>query len=65
MGEVEPLLDTHSLAERLNISPRLPADAAWRRRVGLVAFKVGGAVRFAPSEVQRWLQERREGVGAA
>ena len=57
---LENLLDLASLADRLNISPRLLGDPAWRRRVGLAAIKVGGALRFAPSDVERWLKQRHE-----
>jgi hypothetical protein len=49
---IEALLTARQVAEALKISPRSVSDRRFRRRIGLQAVKVGGAVRFRASAVQ-------------
>jgi hypothetical protein len=57
---VSPLLTVAEAAQLVRASPRRLTDRAWRQRVGLCAIRVGGALRFDPSDVARWLEDRRE-----
>lgn len=52
----ETYLDTTALAEWFGISPE--AVRAWRKRgVGPRAMKIGGAVRYAESDVLNWIKQ--------
>jgi hypothetical protein len=55
-----PPLDKYAAARLLGIEPRLIHSRAWRARYGVPALRVGGALRFDPQELQRWLARRRE-----
>ena len=57
---LDELVDKVEAARLLGVSPRRLNDRAWRARYGLPALRVGGALRFVPRELQRWLEARRE-----
>ncbi len=56
----ERLLTARELADLLGLSPATVLD--WFEAGRLPGFKLGGrAVRFRPSEVERWLEQQRRG----
>jgi len=56
---LEPLLTIEALAEYLVVP--VPTIRDWRTDgKGLCGIRVGGRVRFAVSDVHRWLDEQRE-----
>ena len=55
----ENLVTARDLGTLLNLSPSTILDM-WERGE-LPGFKIGRAVRFRPSEVEAWLEERRRG----
>lgn len=52
-------------ADLLGLSPRTLYTKSWRERHGLRAQKIGRALRFRVSEVQRFLDVNREGLPAS
>lgn len=59
LSGLEPLLTIEALAEYLDVPVTTIRD--WRTDgKGPCAIRVGGRVRFAVSDVLRWLAERRE-----
>ncbi len=60
----EPLLDLEWLSEFIDIPPRTIYN--WRLRgEGPPAYGVGRRLRFRRSEVDGWLDSRRDKAGAA
>ena len=58
----EPLLDLEWLSEFIDIPPRTIYN--WRLRVeGPPAYRVGRHLRFQRSEVDAWLDGRRDKAG--
>lgn len=56
---LEPLLTIEALAEYLDVP--VPTIRDWRTDgKGPCGIRVGGRVRFAVSDVHRWLDEQRE-----
>ncbi len=56
---LEPLLTIEALSEYLDVP--VPTIRDWRTDgKGPCAIRVGGRVRFAVSDVLRWLAEQRE-----
>ena len=56
---LEPLMSIEALAEYLDVPVTTIRD--WRTDgKGPCAIRVGGRVRFAVSDVQRWLADQRE-----
>lgn len=56
MTQPEQYLDTSGLAELLKVAP--DTVRGWRKRgTGPRALMVGGAVRYAWTDVQRWLNQ--------
>jgi len=53
----EPLLTARQVAELLGFAPGTIVD--WYEAGKLPGFKLGGRLRFRPSEVEAWLEERR------
>jgi excisionase family DNA binding protein len=37
----------------------------WTREIALPAYKLGGQVRASRAELDKWIRERRRGVGGA
>ena len=59
LSGLEPLLTIEALAEYLDVPVTTIRD--WRTDgKGPCAIRVGGRVRFAVSDVLRWLAEQRE-----
>jgi excisionase family DNA binding protein len=57
IGRPQPLYSPRTLAERLEISERTVREML--ERGDIASFKVGGARRIDPEEVERYLRERR------
>lgn len=56
---MERLLDASEVAEMLGLSRQQIYVLSER---GLIpSFKIGASRRFSPEDIQRWLEERREG----
>lgn len=53
------LLTARDLADLLGFAPGTLLD--WFEAGRLPGFKIGTAVRFRPSEVEAWLEQRRRG----
>lgn len=59
LSGLEPLLTIEALAEYLDVP--VPTIRDWRTDgKGPCAIRVGGRVRFAVSDVLRWLAQQRE-----
>jgi hypothetical protein len=54
------LLDAREVGTLLKLSPRTVYTKAWRRRVGLPAYRICGVLRFRPEDVESALNELRE-----
>lgn len=59
----ERLVTARELADYLSLSASTILDM-WERNE-LPGFKIGRAVRFRPSEVEAWLEQRRRGPAVA
>lgn len=57
----ERLLTSRQLAELLGFAPGTIVD--WAEAGKVPAFRVGGRLRFRPSEVEAWLETKRAGDG--
>lgn len=57
MRSAAPLLDKDAVAARLGIKPMLVLDLA--RRYALPSYRIGKYVRFAPADVDAFLEARR------
>jgi excisionase family DNA binding protein len=57
----EPLLTARQVAELLGFAPATVVD--WYEAGKLPGFKIGGRLRFRPSEVEAWLEAKRAGAG--
>ena len=57
----ERLLTAREVAELLGFAPGTVVD--WYEAGKLPGFKVGGRLRFRPSEVEAWLEMQRAGTG--
>ena len=55
----EPLLSTAEVARQLNLSTKSVQRLVTRGN--LPCYRIGRLVRFAPGDVFRWLEARREG----
>ena len=55
----ERLLTARELGELLGFSAATIVD--WAEAERIPSFKVGGRLRFRPSEVEAWLEEGRRG----
>jgi excisionase family DNA binding protein len=53
----ERLLTARELADLLGFAPATIQD--WFEAGMLPGFRIGGRLRFRPSEVEAWLEERR------
>jgi excisionase family DNA binding protein len=62
-NDVRPFYTTRSLARRLSLSERTVRDLI--RRGDIPSYKVAGARRIDPVDVDSWLAQRRQGNGAA
>lgn len=51
-----PLWDIHQAAYYLSVSNKTLRDWVYKRQIPFK--KVGNLVRFNPSEIQRWIEER-------
>lgn len=60
-GDLRPFFTTRSLAQRLALSERTVRDLI--RRGDIPSYKVAGARRIDPQDVDLWLAERRHGKG--
>jgi excisionase family DNA binding protein len=58
-GDLRPFFTTRSLAERLSLSDRTVRDLIGRGEIP--SYKVSGARRIDPKDVDMWLAERRHG----
>ena len=56
----ERLLTARELGVQLGFSAGTIVD--WAEAGKIPSFKIGGRLRFRPSEVEAWLEERRGGV---
>ena len=56
-----PLLTARQVAELLGFAPGTIVD--WYEAGKLPGFKIGGRLRFRPSEVEAWLERQRPGGG--
>jgi excisionase family DNA binding protein len=61
-SDPRPFFTTRSLARRLSLSERTVRDLI--RRGDIPSYKVAGARRIDPVDVDSWLAERRHGNGA-
>jgi excisionase family DNA binding protein len=57
----EPLLTARQVADLLGFAPATIVD--WYEAGKLPGFKLGGRLRFRPSEVEAWIEARRAGAG--
>jgi excisionase family DNA binding protein len=55
----EHLLTARELGEQLGFSAGTIVD--WAEAGKIPSFKIGGRLRFRQSEVEAWLEERRQG----
>jgi excisionase family DNA binding protein len=55
---IERLLSARALADLLGFSPATIQD--WYEAGTLPGFRIGGRLRFRASEVNAWLEERRQ-----
>ena len=55
----ERLVSARELGELLGFSSATIVD--WAEAEKLPSFRIGGRLRFRPSEVEQWLEERRRG----
>lgn len=64
VSALEPLLDTERAAALIGVLPE--TLEVWRctRRYDLPFIKVGRAVRYRPSDIQKWLESRTVGIVA-
>jgi excisionase family DNA binding protein len=53
----ERLLTARELGEHLGFSAATVVD--WAEAGKIPCFKIGGRLRFRPSEIEPWLEERR------
>lgn len=63
LSEPERLLTARQLADLLGFQPGTILD--WFERGELPGFRIGGRLRFRASEVEAWLEQRREGPEVA
>ena len=56
----ERLWTVAALAQFLGLHPK--TIYTWVERGSVPHFKIGGRVRFHPTEIERWLKTRRGGV---
>jgi excisionase family DNA binding protein len=56
------LIGWKAIGEALGVSAS--TARRWTRELGLPTFKLGGQVRVGCSDLERWVRERRRGVGA-
>ena len=56
----EHLWTVHEVAQFLGLHKKTVYE--WAARGDLPCFRVGNRLRFAASDVSRWLQARKEGV---
>ena len=56
------VLTPEALALLLHLAPSTVRDHRWRRKVGLRATHVGGALRFLLEDVEGLLRRGREGL---
>jgi excisionase family DNA binding protein len=61
-GELRPFYSTRTLALRLALSERTVREMI--RRGEIPSYKVAGARRIDPADVDCWLAARRQGSGA-
>jgi excisionase family DNA binding protein len=61
--DLRPFYTTQSLARRLSLSERTVRDLI--RRGEIPSYKVAGARRFDPADIDSWLAQRRSGSGRA
>jgi excisionase family DNA binding protein len=57
--DLRPFYTTQSLARRLSLSERTVRDLI--RRGEIPSYKVAGARRFDPADIDAWLAQRRSG----
>lgn len=57
----EPLATAREVAALLGFAPGTIVD--WYESGKLPGFKIGGRLRFRPSEVEAWLESQRAGAG--
>lgn len=57
---MRPLLDVSDTAVLFKVSRRTVYTKAWRRRVGLPAYRIGGVLRFRIDDVEKVLDFTRE-----
>jgi len=57
----ETLVGWKAIAAALGVSTS--TARRWTRELGLPAYKLGGQVRVSRAELERWVRERRRGVG--
>lgn len=57
---IERLLTAHELADRLGFQPGTIVD--WYEADKIPGFKLGGKLRFDPTEVDEWLNDHRNGA---
>lgn len=60
---MDKLLTIDEVAEACRVTPE--TVRYWRKQnIGPKGFRVGRAIRYAESDLQAWIDERRENAGA-
>jgi excisionase family DNA binding protein len=57
----ETIVGWKAIADMLGVSTS--TARRWTRELGLPAYKLGGQVRVSRVELDKWVRERRRGVG--
>lgn len=57
----EAIVGWKAIADVLGVSTS--TVRRWTRDLGLPAYKLGGQVRVSRAELDKWVRERRRGVG--
>jgi excisionase family DNA binding protein len=56
---IQPLLTVRDLSELFNVAPGTIYD--WVATNRIPHFKLGGAIRFSPESIERWLEHSSRG----
>lgn len=56
--EIEPLLGYEDISKMTGLTVAFLTKA--RREYGLPSFKLGGSVKFRLSEVEKWINDRKQ-----